>query len=186
MNEETPPYEPTGDQAFRDARAGFQLGDIELFPHSTQRRFAADRMGLTWGSIPRDDPLLRSGRYSGALRDVVIVLWLGTIPRKAELTSEQRSANAWTVERADRMPDDAYAVAQEWAESVGITDTDTGQFRKAWDVFVRIKMGESVSSFRVTTDSVSPVPPESEAGNVSGPQDGPHSSQESPALPGIP
>lgn len=167
MTEETPAIE-TAEEAFAQAKAGFACGEIELFPFGTKRNFAADRMGMVWGTIQKDDPRLPVGKYSGAMRDVAIFLWLGTRPCKSEITAEQRLAGEWTVERAERQPEEAYEAAQEWLAALGIKDADSPGFQPAWEVFRAIKRGEAVSKFRVTTDGASGTPREIESGNSNG------------------
>lgn len=174
MTEDTPPVE-TADQAFAEAKAGFVLGDIELFQNSTKRVFAADRMGIVWGTIDRTDPRIAIGQYSGAMRDIAIVLWLCVTPCRSQLTKEERAAATWTVERAEREPEAAYEAAQDWLVSIGVKDNGTPEFNAAFDVMRRIKRGEALSRFRVTTGQVGAPTEEPDTGNSKGQPNAPPS-----------
>lgn len=167
MTEDTPSVE-TADAAFAEAKAGFQLGEIELFPNSIKRVFAADRMGLVWGTIDRTDPRIAIGQYSGAMRDIAIVLWLCVTPCRSQLSKEERAVTAWTVERAEREPEAAYEAAQEWLVSIGVKDSGTPAFDAAFEVMRKIKRGEEVSKFRVTTGQITTPTQEPDEGNSTG------------------
>ncbi len=170
MSDETPSVET----AYNEAKAGFELGDISLYPYSFARKAAADAMGIRWGYVPEDDPMIKTGKYSGALGDAVKVLWLCTIPNASEQTAEQVRAKEWSVQRAERKPEEAYAVAQQWAEGIGIASNDSEEFVKAYNVFLKIMSGERITQFRVTTDSPSPIHEEEPDPNANAPLTGPN------------
>lgn len=161
MTEETPSLE-TADEAYAKAKAGFELFDKPLYAYSFTRKSAANRMGLIYGYVDDDDPIHRASkklRYSGDIGDTVKVLWLCSIPNASEQSAEERKENGWTVQRAERKPDEAYAAAQEWAESHGITDGLSDQFWKAYAVFLDIILGNDKAVFSVAVDSVGPAMP---------------------------
>lgn len=168
MSDETPPIESPEVAAFNEAAAGFEAAGIELYARSMTRRVAADAMGFRWGYVPEDDGMLKRGKYSGALADTCLMLWLLTIPN----ASESKPGDRWTVQRATRNPDAANDAALEWAESIGIKDGECDAFHQAFNVMARIMTGEAVSRFKIeVTGARSHVEEGSEPGNESAPPD---------------
>lgn len=165
MTEETPSITPES-EAYAKAKAGFELFGNPLAKYSLSRKAAADSMGLRYGYVPEDDPMIGTGKYSGALRDTIIALWLCSIPNASEQTAEQIRAKEWSVQRADRKPEDAYQAAQEWAEANGIDDTAGERFIEAYGVFLSIMSGEGKSRFAVTTTGAGPTHEETESPNA--------------------
>ena len=123
--------------AFHTATAGLQLDkETPLLPFSPARERAFQAMGgkmPAWK--PEDFALIQNGGiYPGALRDATVFVWLCSIPTNSEQeaanTLERTQAkaegrkpvfkNEWTVQRADRNPDEAYEVACQFGDDHGL------------------------------------------------------------------
>jgi len=124
------------EEAFHNASKGAELDGAPLMPFSPARERAAQAMGMKMpGWKPDEFAAIQSGAmYPGALRDSTIFAWLCSIPtasdQEAENMAERAAAkrdarkpvfqNGWTVQRADRNPDDAYEEACRFCDEKGI------------------------------------------------------------------
>ncbi len=124
------------DKSFSTASAGLEFDKQPLYPFSPARERAAQAMGMkapAWK--PEDFALIQGGStYPGALRDATVFVWLCSIPaaseQEAENTAERAAAKrenrkpafkqGWTVQRADRNPDEAYEEACRFCDEQGI------------------------------------------------------------------
>jgi hypothetical protein len=168
-DEATPPIDIPEIAAFNEAAGGFEVAGIELYPRSMSRIVAADAMGFRWGYVSPDDGLLKSTgfKYSGALADTCLMLWLCSIPN----ASEAKTKEEWTVQRAQRNPDAANLAAQEWAYGLGIVNAECVAFLFAFGVLHRIMAGETVSRFKIEVTGAGPQHEETEPGNELAPPD---------------
>jgi hypothetical protein len=104
MNDPTP-----ADTAFTNSANHF-LGATELCPYSASRAVAAQALGLKYPNVGTEalEQFHKTGTYPGALQDVLIVLWLCSIPDKE-------------VIHAMRRPDESLNKAIAWGEQLKIT-----------------------------------------------------------------
>jgi hypothetical protein len=104
MSEPTP-----ADKAFTDSANKF-LGATELHPYSASRAVAAQALGLIYPNVGTEslEQFHKTGMYPGAVQDVLIVLWLCSIPDKEVIA-------------AMRKPDESLAKAIEWGATLKIT-----------------------------------------------------------------
>lgn len=118
------------------------LDGLKLFPWTPSRVIAGQGMGLLYPEIGKEgwDQYQRTKIYPGALRDVIICLWLCT------RTEDQ-------VDQADSAPVDAYRQARTWAASLGIHKISSNSFWQAYLKFSTI-MTEVDSS--ITAPKVEP------------------------------
>ncbi len=164
MTEETPP-------AIIEESAAPTTGEPwgELYAYSFSRKAAANAMGLRYGYVPPEELVKTDGifRYKGDMGDVIKLLWILTrpnasevvIPKTATLDERREILSQWTVQRAEKMPDEAYAAAQEWAQSIGIKDDKSEQFIDAYIKFLMIMKAEEKAEFEVTTVGAGPSKP---------------------------
>lgn len=106
------------------------ISGINLFPWTPSRVIAAQNMGQLYPEIGKDgwDQYRRTKLYPGAVKDVIISLWLCT-------------RNEEEVDQADCAPVEAYRQARTWAAGLGIHDTKKDAFWQAYAKFADI-MGE--------------------------------------------
>ena len=148
MNEE--PEEDT----LQAARNGYELFGEPLRDYSYSRRSAAQTMGLLFPNIGEAGAAQyeRSGTYPGMLNDVLIVLWLCTLPDHAELTREQ-IATEWTPRKANKRVEDALETAIEWAGGKGLVSLDMSneKVNEAIQVWMAIVQNVEASKFTLQT-----------------------------------
>lgn len=167
MNEETPQFQ-TEEEKQKPEGNPF----AELLPYSFSRKAAANAMGLRYGHL-KPETVVQSDdffRYNGDLGDTIKVLWIRTLPNASEiilpktarLEERMEIAARWTVQKAERMPEEAYQAAQAWAQSIGIEDDKSEKFYEAYIVFLQTMTEEEQSNFAVTVDNPGPKPPTSE------------------------
>lgn len=103
------------------------LNGVKLYPWTPARVIAAQAMGMLYPDIGKEgwDQYRRTKLYSGAVRDVIIALWLCTIDENA-------------VDEADAAPQDAYKRARAWAAGLRIHDTKNDEFWQAYAKFSEI------------------------------------------------
>lgn len=111
------------------------LDGVKLFPWTPARVIAGQAMGMLYPRIGKDgwDQYRRTKVYPGALKDVVICLWLCT------QSNDQ-------VDEADAAPIEAYKQARGWAASLGIHKIDSDQFWQAYGKFVDVMNDVNESS----------------------------------------
>lgn len=122
------------DRAFIDSE-NHSLNGEKLQPYSLARKVAAQAMGLFYGHVDEADRdrFRREKVYPGALRDMIIVLWLCTLKDDDE------------IDAASRAPKAAVKRAYAWAETEGVANMDHEKFWKAYILFHDI-MGEVAAS----------------------------------------
>jgi hypothetical protein len=122
--------------AFNHASAGLEFDKAPLLPFSPARERAAQAMGMKAPAWKQEEFALIQGNgiYPGALRDATIFVWLCSIPTAVEQETtnmvERTLAKAqgrkpefksgWTVQRADRNPDEAYEEACRFCDEKGL------------------------------------------------------------------
>lgn len=106
------------------------LDGVRLFPWTPSRVIAAQTMGMLYPEIGKEgwDQYRRTKVYPGAVKDVIICLWLCT-------------QNEEEVDLADCAPVEAYNQARKWAASLGIHDIKGNPFWQAYNKFAEI-MGQ--------------------------------------------
>lgn len=161
MSETTGRYQP--DEAFLSAKAGMQFLGQPLRKFSYSRVIAAQAMGLRAPDIGTSalDQFRETGVYAGALRDVIIFLWLSLQRDASEpMTLEEWKQGAFTPERAMQETSHALRKAYEWAEAVGITDTNTPNFLAGYELLLQVRFQIDASAFEVEVKSPDgPKPP---------------------------
>jgi hypothetical protein len=102
---------------------------IPLEPYSPARMVAAQAMNLRWDVLDENDraTFRETKLYPGAVRDVIIVLWLCTLKKRPEITA------------AGRAPEAAYEKAEDWATALGIHDPKREAFWIAYTLFFEIQ-----------------------------------------------
>lgn len=163
MIEETPAFQTEEEKP----KEGAPWGD--LYPYSFSRKAATNAMGLRYGYVPAEAVIKTEGlfRYNGDFGDTIKFLWILTrpnasevaIPKSASMEERRELMSVWTVQRAEKMPDEAYCAAQEWAQSIGIKDDKSEEFYAAYIQFLMIMKSEDKADFTVTTTSDGPQPP---------------------------
>lgn len=137
MNDD-PNNDPAPEEAaFNTASAGLEFDKTALLPYSPARERAAQAMGVKAPAWNEEEfEMVRTGKqlYPGALRDATIFVWLCSIPTAGEQQEENIAEQAaakregrkpvfktgWTVQRADRNPDEAYEEACRFGDERGI------------------------------------------------------------------
>lgn len=168
MTEETPPVEihiqPT-------PKTGIEA--LDLFPLTFSREAALNAMGIQYGYVPPEKLKKIEGifRYDGDLGDTIKTLWMCSIPNKSEIMVPSNAApqerrdilSAWSVQRAEKMPDEAYERAQEWAqETLGIKDDKGKEFVDAYIHFLILMKKKDDANFIVKVDGESGAPSHAE------------------------
>lgn len=168
MIDETPesiPLPSSPDEAWLQARAGAELFGIELQPWSPSRQVAANAMGLGWP--PSDEmavAIAMGSLYPGALRDTIIVTWLRTILNASEQKEDARTA--WNVQRATRLPQEAFEAATEWAAKHDVTGFDNENAVLAYRHMLATLLGVSVSEFEPQAPPEAKAAPGGDSPNV--------------------
>ncbi len=137
MNEDPNTQETAPEEtSFGKASAGIEIGKESLFPYSPARERAAQAMGVKFPMWTAEEMKVIQGRgyYQGSLRDVTIFVWICSILTASEQEEANKAERAeakaagrkpvfkdvWTVQRADRNPDEAYEEACRFCEEKGI------------------------------------------------------------------
>lgn len=118
------------------------LDGIKLFPWTPNRVIAAQALGMLYPEIGKEgwDQYRRTKKYPGCLKDVIICLWLCSIPEDE-------------VDEADAAPQEAYRRARKWAAGLGLHNVQSNAFWQAYAKFADI-VTEVDNSF--TTPKVEP------------------------------
>lgn len=114
----------------RDAFTGSDkhvLNGVKLYPWTPARIIAAQSLGMIYPEIGKDgwDQYRRTKLYPGAVKDVIICLYLMTLDEDA-------------VDNADAAPVEAYKQARKWAAGLKIHDTKNDEFWQAYAKFSEI------------------------------------------------
>lgn len=127
------------------------LNGIKLFPWTPSRIIAAQAMGLLYPEIGKDgwDQYRRTKVYPGAVKDVIICLWL------CAQTNDR-------VDEADAAPVEAYSEARRWAAGLGIHKPGSDQFWQAYVKFSEIikEVDDSATVPKGDNDEEAPDPNE--------------------------
>lgn len=109
------------------------LNGLKLAPWTPYRSIAAQNLGMLHPHIGKEgyDQFLRTGSYPGELKDVIIAIWLCTLPEESE-------KDEWSVERADAMPLEAYKAAKLWAVAQKMYRAALPNFKTAKKTFIDI------------------------------------------------
>jgi len=112
------------DDSFVASVQGEAWNETELEPWNPPRQIAAQSMGMLYPFIGDDgmEMLARTGVYPGALRDVIIFLWL-------------RLQKPAAVLKAQRKPSEAWGLAERWSEEAGMIDLTGAAFRTGYELF---------------------------------------------------
>lgn len=124
------------EEAFNQASAGYELFGKELEPFSAMRQAAATNLGLRFGLVDESDiyrvtvETLKDKKmqkqdlpfYNQMFSDVVIVLWLCSVPTSRVL-------------RALRRNDEAKSDAFDWADKNGLSITSEKYYQAAATFF---------------------------------------------------
>jgi hypothetical protein len=158
---DNPPHDT---DAFLKAKQPLELFGEPLRAYSASRKVAAQTMGLLYPYVgdAGAERMQRTGVYPGALKDVIIVLWLCSIQDASEQSRDQVRAGEWNPSKALQKPEAAVDVAVEWASEKGLADIDSKEWTEAFAAFISIVQPVADSEFNVTTN---PAPGDSE-GNV--------------------
>lgn len=136
--------QPAIEKAFTDSGL-HQFNGFDLQPWTLSRKVAAQAMGMFIGNVDE------AGRsrfatdkvYPGALRDVIVMLWLCTLKTESE------------VDAAARGPTLAIQKAYVWAAQHGLDGIDKESFWKAYAIFwdIRREVAQSEVIPEKKTDS---------------------------------
>lgn len=125
------------------------LDGVRLNPWTPSRVIAAQGMGMLYPSLGKEDwdQFERTKRYTGALKDTIIVLWLCMIDDEA-------------VDNADSAPKEAYKTAKQWAAGLGIHKIESNEFWQAYAKFSEIVTEVASSATKITTNDDESEPEE--------------------------
>lgn len=127
------------------------LSGIELYPWTPARSIAAQACGMLYPEIGKDgwDQYRRTKLYPGAVKDVIICLYLMTLDEDA-------------VDQADSAPVEAYRQARKWAAGLRIHDTKNDEFWQAYAKFSEImtEVDKSIVTPKPGDDDEAPDPNE--------------------------
>lgn len=131
------------------------LGDLNLKPWTPERIIAAQNMGMLYPSIGDEgwDQFHRTGLYPGCIKDIIICLWLCTIP---EVGSIEPSDVPLSVVDADRSPVKAYHEAKKWGIAKGIAKPNSDEFWSAYNMFAEIIKDVTDSETQPTNENTDP------------------------------
>lgn len=117
-----------GDAFLQSKGAGRKLGEWKLKPFSASREVAAQAMGLHYAYVDAAGKarFKRTAIYPGALRDVIIIMWLCIV------------ADDDQIEAAGVEPKVYSKIANDWAGSVGLLDTESELWQDAFILFFQI------------------------------------------------
>lgn len=119
------------------------LHGIKLFPWTAARAIAGQSCGMLYPDIGKEgwDQYRRTKLYPGAVKDVILCLWLCT------QTEDQ-------VDMADAAPLDAYRQARAWATGLGIHKTGSDAFWQAYAKFsdIMTEVDSSITTPKIDTD----------------------------------
>lgn len=103
------------------------LNGIKLYPWTPARSIAAQACGMLYPEIGKDgwDQYKRTKLYPGAVKDVIICLYLMTLDEDA-------------VDMADAAPVEAYRQARTWAAGLRIHSTKNDEFWQAYAKFSEV------------------------------------------------
>jgi hypothetical protein len=110
------------------------LSDLRLEPWTPDRYLAAQSMGMLHPRVGKEgwDQFDRTKMYPGCVKDVVIAIWLCSIPDSPNLNE---GTFQWSVVDADARPVEAYSVAKKWAIKRGILKPDSLEWWQAYGAF---------------------------------------------------
>lgn len=120
------------------------LGELELQPFTAERFLIAQTMGLRW-PISSSEYRSDGGLYKGEAQDACIVLWLCSLPLRAE------KKEAWSLKRAQRDPEKALEESLRWAGEKGVTQPDSKPFWEAMNTYESILV-DVVNSYEEPTE----------------------------------
>lgn len=149
------------ERAFINAKAGFSLFGNPLHAYSASRRVAAQSMGMLYPYIGEGagDQFEKTGAYAGMLKDILILLWLCTLPDASEMTKEEvRDPQAWNPSRAVANSARALDAAITWGEEQGLMEMNGEKYNEAAQVFIAMVTGVQASEFKLNV-----VAPEGES-----------------------
>jgi hypothetical protein len=132
--EADPDFDPQtlADEGFIAAKMGENFLEHEMEGWVPARIFAAQSMGMLYPML--DDAAFeqmeRTAVYAGALKDVVIFLWLRV--RQAGESAQGCLARAM---RAQRKPQEAWMQAQAWAEEMDLLNMSGERFLAGYNLF---------------------------------------------------
>lgn len=134
---------------------GHFWNEKQLHPFDVMRVSAAYAMGLRYGRWTADDLKTwgESGAYSQLPNDIVIVLFLCSLPKVARPVKigegdDARYETPLTVPKVFSNPDAAIIAAYEWAERENVDFSGDG-IGKAADEFLNIMREIDASKFKV-------------------------------------
>jgi hypothetical protein len=136
-------HEEKVDKAFINSE-NHSLNGEKLQPYSPARIIAAQAMGLRYGYVDKAglEFFKKHKIYPGALRDVVVVLWLCSLSDEDD------------IDEASREPKGAIKTATKWAADRGIVDANSDKFWDSYALFMQI-IGE-IDDSRVSAEKKSP------------------------------
>lgn len=119
------------------------LHGIKLYPWTPARVIAAQSLGMLYPDIGREgwDQYRRTKVYPGAVKDVIICLWLCTQDEDA-------------VDMADAAPVEAYRQARKWAAGLGIHKPGSDAFWQAYAKFsdIMTEVDESITAPKIESE----------------------------------
>ncbi len=124
-------------------KAGFEFRGQPLRPYSPSRKVAAQTMGMIYPFVGRDGQaqMEATGMYPGAIKDVLIVLWLCSLPDAPEVAKD-----AWSPSLALRRPVLAMDEAMEWAGA--LIDVGSAEWAEAFELFLKIVVPTEQAKFK--------------------------------------
>lgn len=155
-------HETPETKSFISEKAGYELFGKPLHAYSPSRKVAAQAMGMLYPYVGEAGAaqMELTGRYPGQVQDMVIVLWLCTLPDPRDIEREekekdhqyrQRVRSMFTPAKASRVPEIALTNALEWADEQGILNMGPKE-EDASRVFIAIVSGLSASEFRIQVE----------------------------------
>lgn len=118
------------------------LAGIRLQPWTPDRAIAAQTLGMLYPNIGKAgwEAVKARNIYPGAIRDVLLALWLCSLDPEQVLDAEARGEA------------DAKQRALEWGKPLGIHDSRKEPFWDAYDLFVKMQE-ESTDAATVPVDA---------------------------------
>lgn len=146
------------EDSFIAAKTGYELFGEPLRKYSASRSVAANSMGVLYPGIGEEGcaQFEKTNTYPGMLKDVIVTLWLCSIPDASELSVADIRAGAWTPTRATGRPAEAFDAALEWATPKGITSLNSPEFQKASPIALAILLNIEAAKFYVEDSAVKP------------------------------
>ncbi len=142
------------EETFQQTVAGYQLFGEPLRKWSTDRKNAADSMGVLWPMIgdARWATWEETGRYPGMKKDVAIILWLLSLKPASELSKDEVKSRTWTPDKAFNNPSGAVEEAMRWIDEQSWGDMSHPQFFEAANVALSIVAGVAASQFIISSE----------------------------------